>query len=272
MSNLHADHYADSMEQIESPLDESLIHFSESLNSLDDLLGVSSPGAGEDGQVYLYRLSAEDNNWSLISALDLNDSSISERTLAPFSMASGMVIVGNPEDSAAQPFAGSMQAFYNSAWQDYAKMMLPPILESNQTTQFVGAEDAYNLNYDFNGSHPFDSNLTWSISHYDSSDESFEFNATSGDFQFSPDSNFSGNLTFTIKLEGTHGFDEHNFSIEITAEPDPPVFSNPGDWSLPYAMVGDDYDFFIQTTDADGDDLNFPLAVNGNPSAILPLS
>ena len=121
-----------------------------------------------------------------------------------FGSASGMI--GNPEDSAAQPFAGSMQAFYNSAWQDYAKMMLPPILESNQTTQFVGTEDAYNLNYDFNGSHPFDSNLTWSISHYDSSDESFELNATSGDFQFSPDSNFSGNLTFTIKLEGTHGF------------------------------------------------------------------
>ena len=32
------------IQQIESPLDESLIHFSESLNSLDDLLGVSSPG------------------------------------------------------------------------------------------------------------------------------------------------------------------------------------------------------------------------------------
>ena len=122
--------------------------------------------------------------------MDLNDSSISERTLAPFSIAGGMIVVGNPEDSAAQPFAGSMQAFYNSAWQDYAKMMLPPILESNQTTQFVGAEDDYNLNYDFNGSHPFDSNLTWSISHYDSSDESFELNATTGDFQFSPDSNF----------------------------------------------------------------------------------
>ena len=76
-----------------------------------------------------------------------------------------------------------------------------------------------------------------------------------------------GKLDLYHQVEGTHGFDEHNFSIEITAEPDPPVFLNPGDWSLPYAMVGDDYDFFIQTTDADGDDLN--LTVTNLPSGLV---
>ena len=101
--------------------------------------------------------------WNLISTLDGNDSVVSSRTLSPFAMGKGTVVAGNPEDDSNQSFAGSIQFYYNSAWQSKDRFPLAPIIEGNSSSQFSTDEDSTGFVYDFNGSHPFDSNNTWSI-------------------------------------------------------------------------------------------------------------
>ena len=137
-----------------------------------------------------------------------------------------MVVTGNPEDDSNQSFAGSVQFFYNSAWQSRERFELAPIIEGNSSTQFSTAEDSSGFLHDFNGSHPFDSNNTWSIAETNASISSYEINATSGVFSFVPDANFSGNLFFRSTLKGMDGSDEHNFSINVSGAPDPPIFLN----------------------------------------------
>ena len=258
-------------QKIDPPTGVDLQNFSQSLITYAGLLGISSPGAGADGMIYLYEKENATDSWALISSLDSNDSSISSRTLSPFAMAKGMVVAGNPEDDSNESFAGSIQFYYNSAWQSKDRYQLAPIIEGNSSTQFSTAEDSTGFLYDFNGSHPFDSNNTWSIAETNASISSYEINATSGVFSFVPDANFSGNLFFRSTLTGMDGSDEHNFSIDVTGLPDSPIFSNPDQLTLPYAMVGDAYAVTLELYDADGDslDLNgsgFPdgLSISGH--------
>ena len=125
--------------------------------------------------------------------------------------------------------------------------------------------------------HPFDSNNTWSIAETNASVSTYDINATSGVFSFVPEGNFSGNLFFRSTLMGTDGTDEHNFSIVVNGLPDTPIFSNPSQLTLPYAMVGDEYSVTLELYDPDGDslDLNgsgFPdgLAISGHTLTGIP--
>lgn len=258
-------------QKIDPPTGVDLQNFSQTLITYAGLLGISSPGAGEDGMIYLYEKENDTGSWNLISSLDSNDSAISSRTFSPFAMGDGMVVTGNPEDDSNQSFAGSVQFFYNPAWQSRERFELAPIIEGNSSTQFSTDEDSTGFVYDFNGSHPFDSNNTWSIAETNESNSSYEINATSGVFSFVPDANFSGNLFFLSTFTGMDGSDEHNFSIDVTGLPDPPIFSNPAQFILPDAMVGDAFSVTLELFDADGDSLvlsgsGFPdgLSVSGH--------
>ena len=257
-------------QKIDPPTGADLQNFSQTLVAYAGLLGISSPGAGEDGMIYLYEKENDTDSWNLISSLDSNDSTISSRTASPFAMGDGMVVTGNPEDDSNQSYAGSVQFFYNSAWQSRERFELAPIIEENSSTQFSTAEDSSGFLHDFNGSHPFDSNNTWSIAETNASISSYEINASSGVFSFVPDANFSGNLFFRSTFTGMDGSDEHNFSINVTGVPDAPIFSNPAQL-IPDAMVGDAFSVTLELFDADGDslDLNgsgFPdgLSVSGH--------
>ena len=264
-------------QRIDPPTGVDLQNFSQSLITFDGLLGISSPGAGEDGMIYLYEKQAVSDSWNLISTLDGNDSVVSSRTLSPFAMGKGTVVAGNPEDDSNQSFAGSIQFYYNSAWQSKDRFPLAPIIEGNSSSQFSTDEDSTGFVYDFNGSHPFDSNNTWSIAETNASVSTYDINATSGVFSFVPEGNFSGNLFFRSTLMGTDGTDEHNFSIVVNGLPDTPIFSNPSQLTLPYAMVGDEYSVTLELYDPDGDslDLNgsgFPdgLAISGHTLTGIP--
>ena len=253
-------------QKIDPPSGVDLQNFSQSLITFDGLLGISSPGAGADGMIYLYEKENATDSWVLISSLDSNDSSIISRTLSPFAMAKGMVVAGNPEDDSNKSFAGSIQFYYNSAWQNRDSYQLAPIIEGNSSTQFSTVEDSNGFIYDFNGSHPFDTNNTWSIAETNASFSSYEINPTSGVFSFVPDANFSGNLFFRSSLTGLDGSDEHNFSINVNGTPDTPIFSNPDQFILPDAMVGDAFSVTLELRDADGDSLD--LSGTGFPDGL----
>ncbi|OUU06989.1 MAG: hypothetical protein CBC00_09935 [Verrucomicrobia bacterium TMED40] len=253
-------------QKIDPPTGADLQNFSQTLVAYAGLLGISSPGAGEDGMIYLFEKENDTDSWNLISSLDSNDSTISSRTVSPFAMGDGMVVTGNPEDDSNQSFAGSVQFFYNSAWQSRERFELAPIIDGNSSTQFSTAEDSSGFLHDFNGSHPFDSNNTWSIAETNASISSYEINATSGVFSFVPDANFSGNLFFRSTFTGMDGSDEHNFSINVIGAPDAPIFSNPAQFTLPDAMVGDAFSVTLELFDADGDSLG--LSGSGFPDGL----
>jgi hypothetical protein len=226
--------------------------FSSDLFFHEDILAVSSPMIGE-GAVYLYRVEDNGSLVTFLSTLNLSDANASDQSQFAITLARGVAIVGIPGDGTYENFGGGALAFFNDAWQKKTLPNLAPIIDHNSSQNHTMAEDSGTYTYDFNGSHPFDSNLTWVLSQYPDSNATFTLNSSSGFFSYIPDGNYSGRHNFTVILSNGKASDSIDFNVTVTPVQDPPVFYP--STSLISAMEGDEYNQTISVFDADGDNL-----------------
>ena len=246
------------------PQDQSNQFFSSDLKVNSDILAVSSPSQGE-GYVYLYRVENNGSNISLISSLGLDEANSTDQGFLSIALKNGTAIVGIPGDSTFADVGGGALAFHNDAWQMKVLPELAPIIDHNASRNHTIAEDSGIYQYDFNGSHPFDSNLIWSLSLHPDGNASFDLNSTTGMFSYTPDGNFSGIHEFQATLSNENYFDVVDFNVTVTPVQDAPIFITT---SLPSGMEGDDYNQTISVFDADDDD-NLSLSYN---SALVGLN
>ncbi|MDG0964978.1 MAG: tandem-95 repeat protein, partial [Opitutales bacterium] len=234
------------------PQDQSNQFFSSDLKVNTDILAVSSPSQGE-GYVHLYRVESNGSNISLISSLSLDESNSTDQGFLSIALKNGTAIVGIPGDSTFADVGGGALAFHNDAWQMKVLPDLAPIIDYNASINHTIAEDSGIYQYDFNGSHPFDSDLIWSLSLHPDGNATFDLNSTTGMFSYTPDGNFSGIHSFRATLSNENYFDIVDFNVTVTPVQDAPIFITS---SIPSGMEGDDYNQTISVFDADGDNLS----------------
>ena len=127
---------------------------------------------------------------------------------------------------------------------------LSPVIHYDTLADHIIQEDSGIYVYDFNGSHPYESNLTWSVS--STQDVNASINQSTGIFQFSPDGNFSGVIPFTVQLSSGLNQDIHDFNITVIEVNDAPVFNTQ---SISVGMVSDDYNQTLEFFDDENDTL-----------------
>jgi hypothetical protein len=226
--------------------------FSSDLFFHEDILAVSSPMIGE-GAVYLYRVEDNGSLVTFLSTLNLSEANSSDQSQLSITLDDGVAIVGIPGDGTYENFGGGALAFFNDAWQKKTLPNLAPIIDHNSSQIHTVAEDSGTYTYDFNGSHPFDSNLTWALSQYPDSNATFTLNSSSGVFSYIPDGNYYGRHNFTVILSNEKASDFIDFNVTVTPVQDPPVFYP--STTLISAMEGDEYNQTISVLDVDGDNL-----------------
>lgn len=226
--------------------------FSSDLFFHEDILAVSSPMIGE-GAAYLYRIEDNGSLVTFLSTLNLSEANATDQNQFSITLSDGVAIVGIPGDGTYENFGGGALAFFNDAWQKKILPNLAPIIDHNSSKNHIMAEDNGTYTYDFNGSHPFDSNLTWTLSQYPDFNATFSLNPSSGIFSYTPDGNYSGLHNFTAILSNGKSSDSIDFNVTVTPVQDPPVFYP--STTLISAMEGDEYNQTISVFDADDDNL-----------------
>jgi hypothetical protein len=241
--------------------------FSQDLVAMDNLLVVSATGIGEGGISYVFKMGNDSTNWNLISSLENNETNVTNATFSSLAIAPGIIVLGTPEDSSQADVAGSFQAFYNLGWQLDRQQQFPPMFVRNTPSSLTMVEDEVGgFKYDFNATHPFDGNFSWSIVSFNATGGAFDINQSSGLFSFQPIEHFNGTLDLEIQVSLPEGIVTKNFGFVVTPQPDAPVFLEQNS-TLPYAMVGDEYSFEISASDVDGDSLTFS-AISGMPDGL----
>jgi hypothetical protein len=247
--------------------------FASNLEVNDDLLMVGAPQQGEDGFGYIYRADGNSSSWKLLSSLDCKAASSTNKDFTFLSLTNGMAVLGSPGDSTNESFGGGIIVFYNDAWTSLSLPDLRPIIDGNSTpvVHFTEVEvQGYvvEYTYDLNGSHPFSNSAIWLIddNNVSSGQALFDLNSSTGLLTYKPDANFSGLHTFTISLNHGALSDTVQLDVIVDGTPDRPVFSDPGQYVLPNAMEGDDYNQSISLFDADGDAMTLTLDSGPTPA------
>jgi len=233
------------------PQDQDNQFFASDLKINVDILAVTSTQQGA-GFTYIYRVEDNGTSISLLSSLSLAEANSTDQNFLSVALANGKAMIGIPGDSTYANVGGGVMAFYNDAWQLKTLPRLAPIIEHNSSNNHTITEDSGTYTYDFNGSHPHDSNLTWSLSLYPEANATFDLNSTSGVFSYTPDGNYSGIHSFRAMLSNGNDTDTIDFNVTVTPIQDAPVFLTS---SFVSGMEGDDYNQSISLFDADGDNL-----------------
>ena len=225
-------------------------YFSSDLEVHDDILAVSSPRIGE-GSIYIYRFENNGSKISHLSNLSLSETNSSDQSFLSLSVQKGAVFVGVPGDSTKANSSGTIVVFQNDAWQEKFLPEVAPIIESNSSIDHQMSEDNGTYYYDFNGSHPIDSNLSWSITQFPDSNATYDLNSTTGEFSYTPEADFFGIHSFSIQLSNGTLSDSLDFNMTVHSVEDAPVFDGP--FNLIAGMEGDEYNQTIAVRDVDGD-------------------
>ena len=234
-------------------------NFSHDISAIDNLLTVGTTGIGSGCLAYVYEKGQDASDWNLISTLETTDINASDPNLFAVEMRVGEIAVGMPFDNSGQELGGAVQSFLNNGWQNQRLDLFPPMFARSSMYEFTLEEDSLlGFQYDFNASHPFDTNFSWGIENFDPSTGFIEFNNSSGVLSYRPAQDFYGSFDLQLNLAVAEGNVTKNLSVIVLPQPDPPVFEEQNQ-TLPYAMVGDEYFFEVNATDVDGDDLNFVL-------------
>ena len=113
--------------------------------------------------------------------------------------------------------------------------------------------------YDFNGTHPFDQPIFWSIESENAFGQSiFELNSTTGVFRYIPDANFSGVHSFRIKLASSENSSSFPITLNVQNINDAPIFKEADD-ILPDASVNVSYEYNLLWEDADNEVPSFSI-------------
>ena len=87
-----------------------------------------------------------------------------------------------------------------------------------------------------------------------------------GNFSFLPEGNFSGVVDFTLKAESLEGSVTHDFDVNVSAQPDSPVFLLEQGVDLEPVWVGEAFSQEILVFDSDSDPLT--LTASGLPTGL----
>ena len=243
--------------------------FSVSLEALDDLIVVGSIGVGSEGMAYVYKMhEGNASDWRLISALDNNGSSTTNRNYLSIAVQKGIIAIGSPEDSVNLTDGGSFKVFYNEGWQLQNPMPLDPLFTSVPSATLDILEDSLSgASYDFEVEHPFENNFTWNISSDNAPANTFSV-SSEGNFSYLPEGNFSGVKNFTIGVSSLNGGRNHSFQVNIISQPDSPIFDAGQSNELQAVWVGEDTDQTIQVYDSDDND-TLTITANSLPDGLL---
>lgn len=129
----------------------------------------------------------------------------------------------------------------------------PPVFTETFEEATV-AEDG-EFSFQFEAEDPDGDDLTFSLTEGDDVENASI--TSDGLFTFNPDFGQAGEYDFTVRVSDGELFDEHDFSVIVTATNQPPFFITTFD----EATVAEDEEFAFQfeAEDPDGDELNFSL-------------
>ena len=185
------------------PEGDSNQSFSAELEVFDDLLVVTSIGAGIGGKAYIYKMYDDnESDWRLISALDNNGSVTSnDRSVLSVAANKGIVAIGSPEDSLNQMDGGSFKVFLNDGWQEHSGFRLDPLFVNQAPQQLndIQEDSSVGISYFFAVEHPFESNFTFNVFSANTAVENYSI-SSDGNFSFIPEGNFSGSKSFTLEV------------------------------------------------------------------------
>ena len=250
--------------------------FSADIDSRGNSVFISSPGSGTHGQVFAFGIDQNHSDWKLISTIDYNQSSVlaGSTTMAPIATGDGMIVIGSPEEGTPSEACGGFQVFFNPAWTgNLAFPSTPPLFTPNLQSSFSLNEDGATFTFDFNASHKFDQNFTWSITSDLGNIGNANISSDSGLLSFSTLPNLFGDQNLTIQVATENSFATHEIVISVIAVNDPPEFLYDSNsvYSLPAGMLNELMNFNLNLQDVDGDDLDISLKGGTNMPAGLIL-
>ena len=250
------------------PIGDSNQTFSAALEALDDLIIVGSIGVGSEGMAYVYKMhEGNASDWRLISTIDNNGSSTTNRNFLSITAHEGIIAVGSPEDSSTLLDGGSFKIFSNPGWQQQNPMPLDPLFVSSPSSTINILEDSSSgASYAFRVEHPFENNFTWNVSSDNAGANTFSI-STEGNFTYLPEGNFSGVKNFSIEVNSINGQSIRSFQVNVVSQTDAPVFDYNQSHELQSIWIGEDTNQAIQVFDADYDTLT--ITANSLPSGLL---
>jgi len=225
--------------------------FGYSIDLEGNLLSIISPGSGTKGNIFLFRFIPSNREWSLVSSLDFAEFGITDSSNCDVKIDGKTVVLGFPDDRAG---SGTVLSFHGPGWRAEPVTDLPPLVSDSTLFEFNITEDTNTyFVYDFNGTHPFDQPVFWSIESENAFGQSiFELNSTTGVFRYIPDANFSGVHSFRFKLASSENSSSFPITLNVQNINDAPVFKEM-DKILPDASVGISYEYNLLWEDADNE-------------------
>ena len=124
----------------------------------------------------------------------------------------------------------------------------PPLFTTTFDEETIAEGDEFF--FQFEAEDPDDDELTFSLT--EGNDVENSSITANGLFEFNPQSGQAGSFDYTVRVSDGELFDEHDFVVIVEAANQPPVFeSDP----VTIAQVGAPYEYNIETSDPDGDDI-----------------
>ena len=250
--------------------------FSTDIDSRGNSVFISSPGSGTHGQVFAFGIDQNDSDWKLISTIDYNQSSVlvGSTTMAPIATGDGMIVVGSPEEGSPSEACGGFQTFFNPSWtSNLAFPSTIPLFAPNLQSSFSLNEDGPTFTFDFNASHKFDENFTWSITSDFGNVGNATISSSSGLLSFSTSPNLFGDQNLTIQAATENSSATHDIIISVTAVNDTPgfLYDSSSVYSLPAGMENELMNFNFDLEDVDGDEIAISLKSGSTLPAGLSL-
>ena len=231
--------------------------FGYSIDLEGNLLTIVSPGSGTQGNIFLFRFIPSSRKWSLVSSLDFSDYGITDSSNCDVTIDGKTVVLGFPDDRGG---SGTVLSLHGPGWRAEAVTDLPPLVSDSTLFEFNITEDTNKyFVYDFNGTHPFDQPIFWSIESENAFGQSiFELNSTTGVFRYIPDANFSGVHSFRLKLASSENSSSFPITLNVQNINDAPIFKEIDD-ILPDASVDVSYEYNLSWEDADNEVPSFSI-------------
>ena len=247
--------------KIVSPESTSNQKFAEFVTAIGDFIFVSAPNAGTSGKVFIYRKSENELSWVMVTTIELSDffsATNSSDVYTNLFIRNGLLVIGVPNESSAQPYSGGVRILYNPSWTFASTPNLSPFFE-NSTLTVKSSMEGEQVQIDFNATHPLldSSLLEWEINSTEMEPSTFEINSSSGEFKFIPPGDFSGTVEFNLLVKAGMEITSHNFTVNLSDIPDSPIFTE-SNLELPPGTIDENYSYSFGIYDADGDlpDLN----------------
>lgn len=246
--------------QIYPPTNSANQYFASDLDLHEDILAVSSPML-ESGCVYLYRVKSDGSQIKLLSTLNLSQAIVADQSQLSLILADSVAIVGIPSESTYVNNGGGALSFFNDSWQQNKIPNINPRIEHNTSLFAVEIdEDSGVYVHDFNGSHPFVTDLNWSIGQSPDGNFTYDLNSTSGIFTYQPPKDFFGEHNFSIVLSDGSQSDFLDFQLSVMPIQDTPIFEIA---ELRSPMEGEYFNQHILVSDVDGDQLTLSFEPQG---------